>query len=41
MLLVQKDLAQTLKLVSNFSPAGFYKGVVAQKIHADEKTIMV
>ena len=37
MLLVQKDLAQTLKLVSNFGPAGFYKGVVAQKIHADMK----
>ena len=37
MLLLQKDLAQTLKLVSNFGPAGFYKGVIAQKIHADMK----
>ena len=37
MLLVQKDLAQTLRLVSNFGPSGFYKGVVAQKIHADMK----
>ncbi len=37
MLLVQKDLSQTLKLIANFGPAGFYKGAVAQKIHVDMK----
>ena len=37
MLLVQKDLANTLKLVARFGPAGFYKGSVAQKIHSDMK----
>ena len=37
MLLVQEDLAKTLKLVAKFGPAGFYKGSVAQKIHLDMK----
>ena len=34
-LLVQKDLANTLKLVAQKGPAGFYKGTTAQKIHLD------
>ena len=34
-LLVQKDLANTLKLVAQKGPAGFYKGSTAQKIHLD------
>ena len=34
-LLVQKDLANTLKLVAQKGPAGFYKGSTAQKIHMD------
>ena len=34
-LLVQKDLANTLKLVAQKGPAGFYKGPTAQKIHLD------
>tara|TARA_B100001778_G_scaffold329729_1_gene331161 strand:+ start:854 stop:2569 length:1716 start_codon:yes stop_codon:yes gene_type:complete len=37
MLLVQADLAKTLKLVAKFGPAGFYKGNTAQKIHSDMK----
>ena len=37
MLLVQADLAKTLKLVAKFGPAGFYKGNIAQKIHSDMK----
>ncbi len=34
-LLVQKDLANTLKLVAQKGPAGFYKGPTARKIHLD------
>ena len=34
-LLVQKDLANTLKLIAQKGPAGFYKGTTAQKIHLD------
>tara|TARA_B100000886_G_scaffold188956_1_gene129937 strand:+ start:1538 stop:3280 length:1743 start_codon:yes stop_codon:yes gene_type:complete len=34
-LLVQKDLANTLKLVAQKGPAGFYKGATAQKIQLD------
>ncbi len=37
MLLVQADLAKTLKLVAKFGPAGFYKGNTAHKIHSDMK----
>lgn len=34
-LLVQKDLANTLKLIAQKGPAGFYKGSTAQKIQLD------
>ena len=34
-LLIQKDLARTLELIANKGPAGFYKGLTAQKIHQD------
>ena len=34
-LLVQKDLANTLKLIAQKGPAGFYKGTTAQKIQLD------
>ena len=37
MLLIQTDLAETLRLISKFGPAGFYKGITAQKIHLDMK----
>ena len=36
-LLIQTDLAETLRLISKFGPAGFYKGITAQKIHLDMK----
>ena len=34
-LLVQKDLAKTLRLIAQKGPAGFYKGVTARKIQSD------
>ena len=34
-LLVQTDLANTLKLISDKGSDGFYKGITAQKIHLD------
>ena len=34
-LLVQSDLANTLKLIAQKGPAGFYKGLTAQKIQLD------
>ena len=34
-ILVQKDLANTLQLIAQKGPAGFYKGSTAQKIHLD------
>lgn len=34
-LLVQTDLAQTLELIAQNGPAGFYEGHTAQKIHSD------
>ena len=34
-LLIQKDLANTLKLIAQKGPAGFYKGSTAQKIQID------
>ena len=34
-LLVQTDLAQTLELIAENGPAGFYEGHTAQKIHSD------
>ena len=34
-LLVQKDLGETLTLISRKGPAGFYKGTTAQKIQKD------
>ena len=34
-LLIQKDLANTLKLIAQKGPAGFYKGSTAQKIQLD------
>ena len=33
--LIQKDLANTLKRIASKGPAGFYKGLTAQKIHLD------
>ena len=36
-LLVQKDLARTLELIAQKGPAGFYKGITAQKIQLDMK----
>ena len=34
-LLVQRDLGKTLRLIAKRGPAGFYKGVTAQKIQSD------
>lgn len=34
-LLIQKDLGKTLRLIAQKGPAGFYKGVTAQKIQSD------
>ena len=34
-LLIQKDLANTLKLIAQKGPAGFYKGATAQRIQLD------
>ncbi len=34
-LLIQSDLANTLKLIAQKGPAGFYKGLTAQKIQLD------
>ena len=34
-LLIQKDLANTMKLIAQKGPAGFYKGSTAQKIQLD------
>ena len=34
-LLIQKDLANTLKLIAQKGPAGFYKGATAQRIQSD------
>lgn len=36
-LLVQKDLANTLRLISSFGADGFYKGLTAKKIENDMK----
>ena len=36
-LLVQKDLANTLRLISSFGADGFYKGLTAKKIETDMK----